>query len=115
MILITGPAFSGKTAYAQTLSNYREAVATGRLRSDVQELAANCSTAEELTNLADQLVQDCEILLLTDIGGGIVPVDAAERHAREQAGKLAVLLAERADTVVRICCGLPDVLKGKTN
>ena len=27
-------------------------------------------------------------------------------------GTMACLLAERADTVVRVCCGIPQVLKG---
>ena len=27
-------------------------------------------------------------------------------------GPMACLLAERADTVVRVCCGIPQVLKG---
>ena len=35
------------------------------------------------------------------------------RAAREAAGRLSCLLAERADTVVRVCCGLPQVLKGE--
>ena len=38
---------------------------------------------------------------------------AAERAAREAAGRLACLLAARADTVVRVCCGLPQLLKGE--
>lgn len=33
--------------------------------------------------------------------------------AREAAGRLACLLAQRADTVVRVYCGLPQVLKGE--
>ena len=35
-----------------------------------------------------------------------------ERAAREAAGRLSCLLAERAETVVRVFCGLPAVLKG---
>ena len=33
--------------------------------------------------------------------------------AREAAGRLACLLAERADCVVQMFCGLPTVLKGE--
>ena len=51
--------------------------------------------------------------IATEVGGGVVPVDAEQRHHREQAGRLACLLAQRADTVVRVCCGIPQVLKGK--
>ena len=38
---------------------------------------------------------------------------AAERAAREAAGRLACLLAARADCVVQMFCGIPTVLKGE--
>ena len=37
----------------------------------------------------------------------------ADRAAREAAGRLACLLAARADCVVQMFCGLPTVLKGE--
>ena len=43
----------------------------------------------------------------------MVPIDPAQRTAREAAGRLACLLAERADCVVQMFCGLPTVLKGE--
>jgi adenosylcobinamide kinase/adenosylcobinamide-phosphate guanylyltransferase len=54
-----------------------------------------------------------KVVISTEIGGGVVPVDPAERRKRESAGRLACLLAERADTVIRVCCGLPRFLKGE--
>ena len=52
------------------------------------------------------------MVIATEVGGGVVRMDAGQRHEREEAGRLACLLAERADTVVRVCCGIPQVLKG---
>ena len=46
-------------------------------------------------------------------GGGGVPIDPAARAAREAAGRLACLLAARADCVVQMFCGLPTILKGE--
>ena len=43
----------------------------------------------------------------------VVPMDAEERAGREAAGRLACLLAERADCVVQMFCGIPTVLKGE--
>ena len=37
----------------------------------------------------------------------------AARAAREAAGRLACLLAARADCVVQMFCGLPTILKGE--
>ena len=77
---------------------------------DAQELAAG---HPDLTALADTLSARYKVVISTETGGGVVPVDAGERAAREAAGRLACLLAERADTVVRVLCGLPMALKGK--
>ena len=65
-----------------------------------------------MSALAAELSQK-EIVIATETGGGVVPIDPRERAAREAAGRLACLLAQRADTVVRVYCGLPQVLKGE--
>ena len=52
-------------------------------------------------------------MIATEIGCGIVPMDPAERERREAAGRLSCELARRAETVVRVCCGLPQLLKGE--
>ena len=54
-----------------------------------------------------------DVVTATEVGGGVVPIDPAQRAAREAAGRLACLLAERADCVVQIFCSLPTVLKGE--
>ena len=81
MIFITGPLYSGKRTFAKTLP--------GRCICDVQELAAG---AENLEKLADEL-SAYDIVLATEVGGGVVPMDPAERAGREAAGRLACLLA----------------------
>lgn len=57
------------------------------------------------------LVNPEVILLLDEIGSGLVPVDAFERQYREQTGRLGCWLAARANHVERIFCGLGQVLK----
>lgn len=108
MIFVTGPLFAGKREYIRTALGLSQEELARRAVWDVQSLAAQ---APDLSALAAELAER-EIVIATEIGGGVVPVDAAEREAREAAGRLACLLAERADTVVRVCCGLPQVLKG---
>ena len=102
MIFITGPLYSGKRTFAQTLP--------GHCIADVQELAAG---ANDLDQLADELSASYDIILATEVGGGVVPMDAGQRAAREAAGRLACLLAARADCVVQMFCGIPTVLKGE--
>ena len=47
------------------------------------------------------------------VGCGVVPIDPDERAWRERAGRLSCELALRADTVVRLVCGCPQVIKGE--
>lgn len=108
MIFVTGPLYAGKQIYIQNaLGLSDEAFARTAVR-DVQELAVGA----DLSALADSLAKQ-KIVIATELGGGLIPVDRAEREKREAAGRLACLLAERAETVIRVCCGLPQVLKGK--
>lgn len=115
MIFVTGPLFAGKRAYIQGALGLSDAEFAACAVWDVQELAkteGGAKTPAELEALARALAQK-QVVIATEVGGGVVPVDAGERAAREAAGRLACLLAARADTVVRVCCGLPQVLKGE--
>ena len=102
MIFITGPLYSGKRTFARRLGGWQIA--------DAQELAAG---AESLERLADELAAQYDVVMATEIGGGIVPLEAEQRQAREAAGRLACLLAARADTVIEMFCGIATVLKGE--
>lgn len=101
MLFITGPLYSGKRTYAQKFG--------GRQIYEVQTRAAD---AADLAALADELAA-CDVVTATEVGGGVVPIHPADRAAREAAGRLACLLAARADCVVQMFCGLPTVLKGE--
>ena len=116
MIFITGPLYSGKRTFAQTLP--------GKRLSDVQVLAGDgphppalgrfwAADAADLPALADKLAHEYDILIATEVGGGVVPMDVKQRADREAAGRLACLLAARAECVVQMFCGIPTVLKGE--
>lgn len=107
MIFITGPLYSGKRTYACQLLNCSMETLEQHAVWDVQDLAAGCA---DLNALAEEL-SGHEVVIATEVGGGVVPVNAQERAAREAAGRLSCLLAQRADRVVRVFCGLPMVLK----
>lgn len=65
---------------------------------------------ERLAELADELAGK-KVVIATEVGGGVVPMDPVQRREREAAGRLSCLLAERAQRVIRVCCGLPQILK----
>ncbi len=108
MIFVTGPLYAGKESYIRRALGWDEADFRARAVRDVQELVP----CDDLAALADRLAAR-ELVIATELGGGVVPVDAGMRRKREQAGRLACLLAARADTVIRVCCGLPQLLKGE--
>ncbi|MFR2151057.1 MAG: adenosylcobinamide-GDP ribazoletransferase, partial [Christensenellales bacterium] len=73
MIFITGPLYSGKRTFARG--------SAGRQMADAQELAAG---AENLERLADELAAQYDVVMATEIGGGIVPLEAEQRRARRR-------------------------------
>lgn len=109
MVFVTGPLYSGKKDFVKEWMHWDEEVLAQNAAWDVQELAAGC---EDLEQLAEELSQK-QVVIATEVGGGIVPATAGERASREAAGRLACLLAKKADTVIRVFCGIPTVLKGE--
>ena len=114
MMFVTGPLFAGKRDYICRALGWTQEELAARAVWDVQNLAADAPDAGTLARLADRLA-GYEVVIATEVGGGVVPVDAKERAAREAAGRLACLLAQRAETVVRVVCGLPQTLKGDSS
>ncbi|WP_419571008.1 bifunctional adenosylcobinamide kinase/adenosylcobinamide-phosphate guanylyltransferase, partial [Ruminococcus sp.] len=51
------------------------------------------------------------VVISQEVGCGLVPVEPEQRRFREAVGRLNCLLAESAETVERVCCGLGMRLK----
>jgi adenosylcobinamide kinase/adenosylcobinamide-phosphate guanylyltransferase len=55
----------------------------------------------------------CDLILVTnEVGWGIVPENAMARSYRDMLGFLNHRIAEKADHVYLLCCGIPVTLKG---
>ena len=114
MILILGGAASGKRTYLASMGYGIEDVADGVL-DDKKALygleklvAADPEGAEELLPalLEKEAVACCEV------GSGVIPIRYEQRRAREATGRLCILLAARAEKVIRLVAGIPTVIKG---
>ena len=46
------------------------------------------------------------IVIMDEVGNGIIPLEKSDRIWREQVGRTSCLLAARAESVERIVCGL---------
>ena len=53
------------------------------------------------------------IVVSNEVGQGVVPEHALGRQFREAQGRFNITLAARADRVVQVIAGLPNVLKGE--
>lgn len=103
MILVVGGVASGKRTFAQSLGASADEVAL-----DVHELVRD---GGDVPRLVESLLQK-RVVTCAEVGSGIVPADPDARAWREHVGQLAAALADHADAVVRMVCGIPVVLKG---
>ena len=130
MILITGGTSSGKATFARNLAAQHgwseddvafnvEELLWGQVEGGGQIAPAGddagghadnealSATPELIERLAAKAIVTC-----SEVGAGIVPLDARERAWREAVGRMSCELASQAGTVVRMVCGIPVVLKG---
>jgi len=104
MILIIGGAFQGKTRYART--HYAD-----RPCCYVQSILKEQSNPQEYIDALLAKQPDI-VLTLDDVGSGIVPLEKSDRDYREAVGRMGCYLAERAEQVIRVSCGIGQVIKG---
>lgn len=134
MKLITGGAYQGKLAYAVEMA--------GLGMDSAEKAAADCEncTIDEMIQkpialsyhlfisrmMKEEKGQDeiwertreilgrnPEIIIIVDeLGCGVVPVDAFERRYREVTGRICCMLAKEAEEVHRVICGIGTVIKG---
>ncbi len=124
MRIITGGAFQGKRAFAEKLYPGVEWTDGGRCALDeirtcravygfhefVKRWLEQGKNWEELASLMLEENRDL-ILICDEIGCGLVPVDAFEREYRESTGRVMNALAEQAERVDRVVCGIGRRIK----
>ena len=71
------------------------------------------SQTEPVENQIKELIEENPGLLVIsdEVGNGIVPLEPLEREYRERLGRILCFLAERADRMERILCGVGQRLK----
>jgi adenosylcobinamide kinase/adenosylcobinamide-phosphate guanylyltransferase len=115
VILVIGGLASGKRAYVTKEFGFSDAemadaALDGRpVLYNLQELVS--ASLDTVDTLLPALLGK-KVVICNEVGSGVVPVDKTERAAREATGRLCVELADNAEKVVRLCCGLPTVIKG---
>ena len=61
----------------------------------------------------DMIVKNQSWIIIADeIGNGIVPLEKEDRRWREETGRALCKIAQNAEEVYRIYCGIPTQIKG---
>ena len=127
MIMITGGAFQGKTEYAKKRFGFSddeilnggscelEAVFTAKCVTDYQLavkrlLEENADPKEFTRRLCRE--NSGAVIIINEIGGGIIPLDKSERIWREETGRAGCIIAEISREIIRLVCGVPVKIKG---
>ena len=122
--IIMGGAFQGKTQYATKiypglgltdgfncpLDEIGNCVAVNKFHSFTRRWLLEGRTKEALLTMLENN-RNLQLLISDEIGYGLVPIDDFEREYREFHGRVMTELAERADRVERVVCGIPQRIK----
>ena len=126
MIMVTGGAFQGKKSYAAKkfgisaeeiadgISCGKDAALTARCISNYHELVRRLG--EDCISFTEQLCRKNKeaVIIIGEIGCGIVPMEGSERAWRENVGRCGCIIAANSERVIRMVCGIPTVIKGES-
>ena len=122
--IIIGGAFQGKTQYATKtypgleltdgfncpLDEIGNCVAVNKFHSFTRRWLLEGRTKEALLTMLENN-RNLQLLISDEIGYGLVPIDDFEREYREFHGRVITELAEKANCVERVVCGIPQRIK----
>ena len=122
--IIIGGAFQGKIQYATKtypgleltdgfncpLDEIGNCVAINKFHSFTRRWLLEGRTKEALLTILGKN-ENLQLLISDEIGYGLVPIDDFEREYREFHGRVMTELAEKADCVERVVCGIPQRIK----
>ena len=126
MIRITGGAYQGKYSYAINMLGINEKDIidgaewdmNGRVKciKNYHVLVRRLmDSGTDVIGFTERFISenpDC-IVIINEIGNGIVPIDRNERLWRENVGRAGCLIARNSERVIRCVSGIGIVIKGE--
>lgn len=120
MDLIIGGAYQGKLAYARERFGIEEEEIDICTAGQEPDFTKRCLVHYEKYVLrclregkaAKPKLREDAVIVAEDIFCGVVSIDTEIRAWREETGRALTSLARTSDSVTRVFCGLPLVLKG---
>ncbi len=115
MILIVGGSHQGKEAFARKQAAEKQADGGNEpeLILNIHEMVRQaCLSGQDAGALVERIIEARpEYVTMDEVGCGVVPLERKDRDWREAAGRAGQRLAEAADQVYRVCCGIPVQIK----
>ena len=115
MKVVIGGAYAGKTDFVKKKWGYPDAEISDLPGKKVLNhfhllVKGMLDRGQDLAEIK-KLLSETEVLICDEIGCGIVPAEKEERVYRETVGRLMCGICASAEKVVRVYCGLEEVLK----
>lgn len=95
--------FDGETDDIDDISNYK---VVNKFNLLIKRLLIN---GEDVGKFVDTL--DVDVVICDIVGNGVIPIDKDEEVYRNTVGRCCCQLAEKSDRVIRIFCGIGQVIK----
>ncbi len=129
-ILVIGGAFQGKRQYAKETFGLSDSDIFEPLQKEatdiyqfrcINHLHLIVRKMIQIGKCSSDIMEELQsavigkIILCDDISCGIVPMHPFERNYRETVGRLLCELARRADVVIRMQCGIAQLVKGEVS
>lgn len=124
MMLMIGGAYEGKTEYAEAIgisdicdgekAGFDEIKKHKCVKNYQMLVKRQLEAGLDPLIEAERLFSECPdiVIISTEIGCGIVPIEKSERIWRETVGKVCCFIAAKSEKVIRINCGIASVIKG---
>lgn len=125
MVMITGGAYQGKTSYAvQNFNISEDDITDGKICAPETTMTARCIKnyhelvkrlgTDSISFTQELCLRNREaVIIIDEIGCGIVPIEKSERAWRENVGRCGCIIVSNSETVVRMVCGIPLIIKGE--
>ena len=102
--------FNGKTDDYNNLSEYKVIYGLNHL---IKRMIENGYDDEKIKNLI--LQNDFDIVISDEIGCAVIEIEKNLRRTVELTGRITCTMAEKSENVIRIFCGIPQIIKGDLN
>ena len=113
MILVIGSHFQGKKAYVKEKFKLKESDFSDDLYSPSEVLYDFQNLKNDFTDEEIEILLNKKAVISLETGCQVMALNEETRLHAEKVNSVLQLLAQNAEAVVRVYCGIPTALKGE--